>query len=177
MATDHGGRLLRQLIGKKIGAGRARPLRGNSADILEAGRHRDIMSSVRRILSWFRCLKLQGYQVGRDEGCGLAPGRMDEEGFHLKRINTGRLLSETPRAPGRAGGLGAAAWIVTLPPIVPGPPAPALWTVTGYVIFEVSLFFARDGADRPAGRANWDRFRSIASAQYARKESLGGDTP
>jgi phage terminase large subunit len=63
---------------------------GNLTRIVEAWRSRDTMHSVGKLLTWFRKLNLQGYQIGGDEGYGhQLMDRMDEEGFYLKRYNNG----------------------------------------------------------------------------------------
>jgi hypothetical protein len=43
---------------------------GNAARIVHAWRHRDTMNSVGRFIHLFRDLKLQGFQIGGDEGYG-----------------------------------------------------------------------------------------------------------
>ena len=63
---------------------------GNCVVIIDAWRHRDTMHSVGRFLSHFRRLRLQGFQIGGDEGYGhQLMDRMSEQGFHLRRINNG----------------------------------------------------------------------------------------
>src|SRR6516162_8473260 len=64
---------------------------GNRATIVDAWRSRDTMHSVGKFLSHFRRLRLQGYDIGGDEG-GLGHvilDRLQEQNFFLKRINNG----------------------------------------------------------------------------------------
>jgi hypothetical protein len=61
---------------------------GNRAQIEDAWRHSDTMHSVGKFLNHFRRLKLQGFQLGGDEGYGhQLMDRMQEEGFYLRRVN------------------------------------------------------------------------------------------
>jgi hypothetical protein len=63
---------------------------GNSARIVDAWRNRDTMHSVGKFLNHFNRLKLQGFQIGGDEGYGhQLMDRMAEEGYFLKRFNNG----------------------------------------------------------------------------------------
>jgi phage terminase large subunit len=63
---------------------------GNRVSIVEAWRNRDTMHSVGKLLTIFKWLNLQGYQIGGDEGYGhQLIDRMAEEGFRLKRFNNG----------------------------------------------------------------------------------------
>jgi hypothetical protein len=63
---------------------------GNQATIVDTWRSRDTMNSVGRFLNHFRRLKLQGYDIGGDEGYGhQLMDRMAEQGFYLKRFNNG----------------------------------------------------------------------------------------
>jgi phage terminase large subunit len=63
---------------------------GNEPRIVDAWRHKDTMVSVGRFINWFRRLRLQGYQIGGDEGYGhQLMDRMAEQDFHLKRVNNG----------------------------------------------------------------------------------------
>jgi hypothetical protein len=63
---------------------------GNSARIVAAWRHRDTMHSVGKFIHLFRELKLQGFQIGGDEGYGhQLMDRMAEMGYGLRRINNG----------------------------------------------------------------------------------------
>jgi phage terminase large subunit len=63
---------------------------GNRAEIVDAWRSRDTMQSVGKLLTLFRKLNLQGYQIGGDEGYGhQLMDRLQEEGFFLQRINNG----------------------------------------------------------------------------------------
>jgi len=64
---------------------------GNSARIVgEPWRHRDTMASVGKFISLFKQLRLQGFQIGGDEGYGhQLMDRMAELGYHLRRINNG----------------------------------------------------------------------------------------
>jgi hypothetical protein len=58
---------------------------GNVARIVgEPWRHKDTMHSVGKFLTLFRQLRLQGYQIGGDEGYGhQLMDRMAEMGFHF----------------------------------------------------------------------------------------------
>jgi hypothetical protein len=68
---------------------------GNRAEIVDAWRSKDTMHSVGKFLAHFRRLKLQGYDIGGDEGYGhQLMDRMQEEGFYLQRFNNGKRLSE-----------------------------------------------------------------------------------
>jgi phage terminase large subunit len=63
---------------------------GNAVQIVDAWRHRDTMVSVGRFLNHFRRLRLNGYQIGGDEGYGhQLMDRMAEQEFHLLRFNNG----------------------------------------------------------------------------------------
>jgi phage terminase large subunit len=63
---------------------------GNSARIIEAWTHRDTMHSVGNFIKHFKTLKLQGYQIGGDEGYGhQLMDRMDELDYHILRFNNG----------------------------------------------------------------------------------------
>lgn len=61
---------------------------GNRLEIVNAWRHRDITSSVERVLQHFRRLQLKSHQITGDQrfGCQLMD-RVAEQGFHLQRIN------------------------------------------------------------------------------------------
>lgn len=63
---------------------------GNRVSVVDAWRSRDTMHSVGKFLTLFRKLKLQGYQVGGDEGYGhQLMDRMQEQEFYLRRVNNG----------------------------------------------------------------------------------------
>jgi hypothetical protein len=63
---------------------------GNDTRIVDAWRHRDTMHSVGKFLNWFRKLRLQGWDIGGDEGYGhQLMDRMAEQDFHLRRVNNG----------------------------------------------------------------------------------------
>jgi hypothetical protein len=131
------------------------------------------MAGVGRILNWSRRLKLQGYQIGADEGCGHQfLGRMDEESFHLELINNGapaqrKRGSIWSRRRTRCRRLDRYA-----SPIAPGMPAPPAFDDHRRCHRRGVRFFQRHGDARPAGRANWDRFRSIRpSAQTPAKRT------
>jgi hypothetical protein len=48
------------------------------------------MHSVGKFLNWFRKLRLQGWQIGGDEGYGhQLMARIAEQDFHLHRVNNG----------------------------------------------------------------------------------------
>jgi phage terminase large subunit len=63
---------------------------GNCTRVVDAWRHRDTMHSVGKFLNWFRKLRLQGWQIGGDEGYGhQLMDRMAEQDFHPHRVNNG----------------------------------------------------------------------------------------
>jgi phage terminase large subunit len=63
---------------------------GNDTRIVDAWRHHDTMHSVGKFLNWFRKLRLQGWDIGGDEGYGhQLMDRMAEQDFHLQRVNNG----------------------------------------------------------------------------------------
>jgi hypothetical protein len=63
---------------------------GNDTRIVDAWRHRDTMHSVGKFLNWFRTLRLQGWDIGGDEGYGhQLMDRMAEQDFHLHQVNNG----------------------------------------------------------------------------------------
>jgi hypothetical protein len=63
---------------------------GNRAEIIDAWRSRDTMSSVGRFLAHFRRLGLKGWDCGGDEGYGhQLMDRMQEQNFYLRRFNNG----------------------------------------------------------------------------------------
>jgi phage terminase large subunit len=63
---------------------------GNRGEIVDAWRSRDTMNSVGRFLTLFRKLDLKGHQIAGDQGFGhQLMDRMDEEKFHLQRVNNG----------------------------------------------------------------------------------------
>jgi hypothetical protein len=64
--------------------------KGTIPEIVDAWRHRDTMHSVGKFLNWFRKLGLKGWDIGGDEGYGhQLMDRMDEQDFHLYRVNNG----------------------------------------------------------------------------------------
>lgn len=63
---------------------------GNDTRIADSWRSRDTMHSVGKFLNWFRKLRLEGWQIGGDEGYGhQLMDRMAEQDFHLRRVNNG----------------------------------------------------------------------------------------
>jgi hypothetical protein len=69
---------------------------GNRAEIVDAWRSKDTMHSVGKFLAHFWRLKLQGYDIGGDEGYGhQLMDRMAEERFHLQRFNNGQAAKRT----------------------------------------------------------------------------------
>ena len=176
--ADDGWLLPRQSVGKKIGAGASRPLwaapRGSlkPEDIVTPG------PASPEFLNWFWRLKLQDYQVGHMKTMATKSwSDMDKESFRLKRINIGVCsVKHRERLEPNAD---------DVPPPLDRYASPvalacqhrAFWTVTGMsssIGVSPCLPETWRRQDRPDA-LNWDRFRSIASAQYARKESLGVD--
>jgi hypothetical protein len=66
---------------------------GNRLSISDAWCSRDTMASVGKFLNLFKQEKLQGYQVGGDEGYGHQLMDRMNESYHLKRFNNGAQAS------------------------------------------------------------------------------------
>jgi hypothetical protein len=64
---------------------------GNDTRIVDSWRSKDSMHSFGKLLNWFHKLRLNGWQLGGDEG-GMGHvimDRMAEQDFHLHRVNNG----------------------------------------------------------------------------------------
>ena len=173
--ADDGWLLPRQSVGKKIGAGASRPLWA-APRIVEAGRHRDTGASVARILKLVLAAHAPGLPSRAHEDYGhQVLVRMDKESFRLKRINIGVCSAKAPeRLQPKADDV-PPPWIVTVSP------KSSLGRQHRYALdghrpmlssIEVPSCVTETGDARTAGRANWNRFRSIRrSAQTPAKSA------